>query len=319
MHRNPSASRDCATTMTAEAPAPNDPLAPERIARLSRCVAVAPGRCLGIAEFNPSDAPPILYFHGFPSCRVEPAILDIPGVRIIGIDRPGYGLSDDANWTSSALSNFARDVMAMADALGLQRVALFGMSGGAPYAAAVAAAHPERVSALALVSGLGPPEAPGMGEGRIALLRALGQSGRPGRLAFALARRTIMSESATAFFLRFRRMVADFECARDAAAFTDVFAFRLMSCWREALAPSVRGAIADAQAYGTPWPFSLEDVRVPTYIFHGLEDRIVPASVGQFAAQRIPKAEGHFMPEEGHISLIVNHWRTIMAVLLRHA
>jgi pimeloyl-ACP methyl ester carboxylesterase len=134
-----------------------------------------------------------------------------------------------------------------------------------------------------------------------------------------VARRTIMSESATAFFIRFRRIVADFECARDAEAFTDVFAYRLMKCWREALARSAAGAIADAQAYGTPWPFALEDIRVPTYVFHGLEDRIVPASIGQFAAERIPKAQAQIMPEEGHISLIVNHWRTIMASLLRHA
>jgi pimeloyl-ACP methyl ester carboxylesterase len=240
-------------------------------------------------------------------------------VRIIGIDRPGYGLSDEAAGIGSALSNFARDVVALADALDLPRIALFGMSGGAPYAAAVAAAIPNRVSALALVSGLGPPEAPGMGEGRVALLRALGQSGRPGRLVFSLTRRTIMSESATAFFLRFRRVVTEFECARDAEAFTDVFAYRLMTCWREALARSAAGAIADAQAYGTPWPFSLEEIRVPTYVFHGLEDKIVPASIGQFAAERIPKAQGQFMPEEGHISLIVNHWSAITAALLRHA
>jgi len=305
--------------MTDEAVAPDDPLAAERIARLSRRVAVAPGRHLGIAEFSPDDSPPIFYFHGFPSCRMEPAILDVSGVRIIGIDRPGYGLSNEPTEKGLALVNFARDVVALADTLRLSRIALFGMSGGAPYAAAVAATFPARVSALALVSGLGPPEAPGMETGRVALLRALGQSGRPGRLVFSLARRTIMSESATAFFLRFRRIVAEFECARDAEAFTDVFAYRLMTCWREALMRSAAGAIADAQAYGTPWPFALEDIRVPTYIFHGLEDRIVPASIGQFAAERIPKVECHLMPEEGHISLIANHWSAITTALLKHA
>jgi pimeloyl-ACP methyl ester carboxylesterase len=304
--------------MAVEALKTDDPLSPEQIGRASQSIRIAPGRDIGIAEFGPRKGPAVIYFHGFPSCRVEPAILDIPGVRIIGIDRPGYGLSDAAPWNGAPLAEFACDVAAVADHLGLERFALFGMSGGAPYATAVAAAYPQRVSALALVSGLGPPEAPGMSEGRVGLLRALGQSGRPGRLVFTLARRTIRSESATAFFLRFRRIVAEFECARDAEAFTDVFAYRLMTCWREALRRSAHGALADAKAYGTPWPFRLEDIRVPTCIYHGLEDRIVPASIGQFAAQRIPRAQSHLIGSEGHISLIVNHWNAIMADLLRH-
>jgi pimeloyl-ACP methyl ester carboxylesterase len=315
VQRFASVSRDSAITMTAEPRMTEDPFDPERVAQLSRRVAIAPGRHLGIAEFGPTDVPPILYFHGFPSSRLEPAILDIAGVRVIGVDRPGYGLSDAVPWKGTPLADFARDAVTLADALGLGRFALLGMSGGAPYAAALAAAFPDRVSALALVSGLGPPEAPGMAEGRVGFLRLLGKSGLPGHFVFSALRHMVLSQNATDFFVQFRSVVAGFECPRDAEAFTEAFAYRLMSCWREGLAPSTEGALADARAYSMPWPFALEDIRVPTFVFHGLKDRVVPASIGQFAAAHIPGAEGHFIPEEGHASLIVNHWRAIMTAL----
>lgn len=295
-----------------------NPLTPERIARISRRVEVRPGRFLGIAEFGSKQDPPILYCHGFPSCRIEPGILDINGLYILGIDRPGYALSADASCDGNPLVSFARDALSLANALSLPRFMLLGISGGTPYAAAVAALAPKRVVSLALVSGLGPPEAPGMAEGRIGLLRMLGQSGRPGRLALSLARGAILSEGTTRMFLRLRRMVAEFECARDAEAFTDDFAARLLTCWREALSRSTAGALADARAYGLPWPFPLEDICVPADVFHGLEDRIVPATIGEYVAQRIPGAHAHLLPHEGHISLIVHHWRAVMTALLRH-
>jgi pimeloyl-ACP methyl ester carboxylesterase len=304
--------------MPAKAPARATPLTPERIAGISKRVEIRTGRLLGVAAFGSRQAPPILYCHGFPGCRIEPGILAIEGLHIIGIDRPGYALSSDARPEGNALHSFARDAVRLADALAIPRFALLGLSGGAPYAAAIAALAPERVASLALVSGLGPPEAPGMAEGRIGVLRLLGQAGRPGGLALSLARRAILSKSATDMFVRLRRAVAKFECARDAEAFTADFASGLLACWREALYRSTAGARADARAYGEPWPFALEDIRVPTYVFHGLEDRIVPATIGDYVAQRIPGAEACVLPNEGHISLIVNHWRAVMTALLRH-
>ena len=71
-----------------------DPFSPAEIARVSRRVTLPDGRGLGYAEFGPPDGPAVLYFHGWPSSRLEPAILGAGGVRIIAVDRPGYGLSD---------------------------------------------------------------------------------------------------------------------------------------------------------------------------------------------------------------------------------
>ncbi len=296
----------------------DDPFTAQAIARVSRRIEIAPGRTLGIAEYGPKHGPAILYFHGFPSSRIEPAILPLGAHRIIGIDRPGYGLSDPHPTGRNPLDGFADDVVALTDILELKRFALFGMSGGAPYAAALAARHKDRVAALALVSGLGPPKAPGMDKGRASLLLAFGRSALPRALIFRTARRVLISSHAQAQFVRFRRSIAKMESPRDAEAYTDLFARRLMACWREGIARSSAGAEADAAAYTRPWNFGYEDIAAPTTIYHGLADGIVPCAIGQHAATRMPRAESHFIPEEGHISLIVNHHPAIISTLLRH-
>jgi pimeloyl-ACP methyl ester carboxylesterase len=139
--------------------ATQDPFSPAEIARVSRRVTLPDGRGLGYAEYGPAEGPPVLYFHGWPSSRLEPAILGTSGIRIISVDRPGYGLSDAVSGRRNRkLADWPRDIRILLKALSISRFALFGMSGGAPYAAMVAAAMPDQVAALALVSGLGPPD-----------------------------------------------------------------------------------------------------------------------------------------------------------------
>ena len=67
----------------------------------------------------------------------------------VGVNRPGYGTSTP---TDSTMSSVADDAVAVLDLLGLDRVAVLGMSVGGAYAAALAARHPDRVAALAVVA-----------------------------------------------------------------------------------------------------------------------------------------------------------------------
>ena len=56
------------------------------------------GRRLGCAEFGDPEGTPGFYFHGHPGSRLEAQLADQAawdlGVRIIALDRPGYGRSD---------------------------------------------------------------------------------------------------------------------------------------------------------------------------------------------------------------------------------
>ena len=66
------------------------------------------GRRLGYAEYGDPDAMPVLYCHGFPSCRLEPSMLPVSGIRLIALDRPGYGCPtrcpDVRCWTGRVMS-----------------------------------------------------------------------------------------------------------------------------------------------------------------------------------------------------------------------
>jgi len=293
-----------------------DPFSPAEIARVSRRITLPDGRGLGFAEFGPPDGPVILYFHGFPSSRLEPAILGAGGVRIIAVDRPGYGLSDAVTGVRPRrLADWPRDIKCLLQSLGIERFAVFGMSGGAPYAAAVAATMPDQVAGLALVSGLGPPEAAGMSQGRVGLLLGFGRSPFRRRVVFNIVRRTLLAEQNDARLLMMRRRFIN-ASKRDAAAFTDEFGHRLLCCWREGLRRGIEGAASDARIYGEPWPFPLGGIRVPTDIWHGEDDRIVPASIGHAYAEALPNARSTFLPGEGHISLIATHLDDVLDRLL---
>ena len=122
-----------------------------------RIVRLADGRALAYAEWGAPDGFPVFGFHGSPGSRRTHLGEEAPrsaDVRLILPDRPGFGLSDPQ--PGRALLDWPRDVAALADHLGVDRFAVYGFSGGGPYALACAWAMPERVTAAAVVGGEGP-------------------------------------------------------------------------------------------------------------------------------------------------------------------
>src|SRR5947209_6974833 len=84
--------------------------------------------------------------------------------RVITVDRPGMGLSDFQ--PGRKVLDWPADVAALADALGLNRFAVLGFSGGCPFALACAFRLPERVTVLGIVSGVVPDDLLGPGAAR---------------------------------------------------------------------------------------------------------------------------------------------------------
>ncbi|KAI0855098.1 alpha/beta hydrolase [Xylaria cubensis] len=128
----------------------------------SQTVKLPDGRILGFAEYGSPTGKPIFFFHGFPSSRLEAAgilkLVKRKDLRIIAPERPGFGLS-----TFNArhrITDWPADVRALATHLGLNRFAILGGSGGAPYALACARALPaEMLSAVGLLAPAAPWEA----------------------------------------------------------------------------------------------------------------------------------------------------------------
>ena len=128
--------------------------------RTSQRVRLPDGRRLGFAEYGPPDGVPVMAFHGIPGSRLlgSPDDQAVGPLRLIGVDRPGFGLSDYQR--RRRLLDWPRDVAALADALNLERFAVLGGSAGGPYALACAYAMPDRLTTVAVVNGMAPFDRP---------------------------------------------------------------------------------------------------------------------------------------------------------------
>lgn len=100
------------------------------------------GHALGYAVYGAQDpnTATVFYFHGLLSSRLEAAILSQPaaqlGLRIISIDRPGFGLSTFQ--PNRSVLSFTSDVQELADYLRVPAFSILANTGGAPYALACA-------------------------------------------------------------------------------------------------------------------------------------------------------------------------------------
>lgn len=114
----------------------------------------------GLVEFaDLGRGSPILYFHGTGAGADAVAALEQPliddGFRLLIPHRPGYfGTPLKGNRTSSDCANLAARLL---DSLGIEQVAVLGMSSGAMAAAAFASIHPTRTSALVLECAMSHP------------------------------------------------------------------------------------------------------------------------------------------------------------------
>ena len=116
------------------------------------------GQVLAWTEYGDPAGAPVLYHHGWPGSRLEARFAHEPaialGLRIIAPDRPGYGASTQTS--TRTLGDWPADAAALVDHLGVHRFVALGISGGAPYALACAAALPGRVTRVCIVSAMGP-------------------------------------------------------------------------------------------------------------------------------------------------------------------
>ena len=278
------------------------------------------------------DGPAVVFLHGCPDTRhaayVGDAAARRAGVRLVAVNRPGYGRSDAS---SSTHSSVADDVAATTSALGIDRFAVLGMSIGGPYAAACAARHPDRVSRLGLVAspGMAPAMQPPVhrddldaaGQRFYARLAAVSVEGaevlvRPGYLAWVAGIRPEDPDDA-ALVNRWLAALSPVDAAIVRRQATDAIAQSV----REALAQP-DGYVRDAAISFREWDFDIGDVGVLTHIWCGDRDANAPLRNARWLAQRIRAAdrsrvELHVLAGTGHLAALHDHWDEILRALTR--
>jgi pimeloyl-ACP methyl ester carboxylesterase len=236
----------------------------------------------------------VFWHHGTPNVGAPPEPL-FPAaarrrVRWVSHDRPGYGGSTPR--PGRDVASAAADVAAVADALGIERFAVMGHSGGGPHALACAALLPDRVLGVVSVSGLAPIDAAGldwfagMAPGGAAELRAAAEG--PAALEALLATSEFDPEQFT---------------PADHAALEGDWSW--LNTVVTAAQPALPGPMVDDDvAYVSPWGFDPQQVLAPTLFVHGAADRVVPSAHSEWLARQCPSAELWLVPDEGHISAL---------------
>jgi pimeloyl-ACP methyl ester carboxylesterase len=237
---------------------------------------------------------PVFWHHGTPNIGSPPAPLfpaaERLGLRWVSYDRPGYGGSTPD--PGRDLGSAADLVSSVADALGIDRFAVMGHSGGGSHALACGALLPDRVLGMVSIAGLAPFDAGGLD-----WFAGMAASGVDSLRAAAMGR---------AEKQRYEASGAEYDpefTPADEAALAGGWSW-LLEVVRPALAQGPGGLIDDDLAYVAPWGADVEQITAPTLLLHGERDRVVPSAHGKWLADRCPAAELRLSPDEGHISIL---------------
>lgn len=258
------------------------------------------GRRLGVAEFGSRSPLPVVYMHGFIGSRLEPGTIEFDDTNIIAFDRPGYGRTDLQRLPS--LRAWGTDVAEALVQLGVADCILVGVSTGAPYALAVAAALGARAKRVILAGGIAGPEVLETAGGTALVLSMLGRRGsRTGRFLHRLlnfARATRLDRRLLAMVVAGER-----EALERQGLATEVLHARLLQSFRAGNRRGLRGALADARLVAQPWDFAVGEVTTEVELLHGADDPVVPPAHAHWYAAHLPCARLSMTPGELHLSM----------------
>ena len=91
---------------------------------------------------------------------------------------------------------------------------------------------------------------------------------------------------------------------------------RALAFVREAVRQGTEGCVQDYRIFGSPWGFSLSEIRVPVQIWEGADDRTGPPGYRAFLQRHIAGATVTVVPGEGHLSLLPHQAPAILAALV---
>lgn len=263
-------------------------------------VKVGGGRELAFTDIGHPGGPCVFFFHGAPMSRLHLVSLEdqfaAQGLRVMSPDRPGYGRSSPQPGRSMA--DWATDVAALADALGIERFIVAAHSSGGPYAVACCALLTDRVLAGAVVAGVTDMAWPDAWDGYI---ESEAQLMRMPDESAAIA---WCSERFGADGSRFLSEPFDLP-EPDVARLADkTFEKALTSTMVEAFRQGVIGYAQDAYLQGRPWPFDASRISVPVDVVHGELDTLLPMAHSRHTAGLIAGSTFRTFPGHGHLTIV---------------
>jgi pimeloyl-ACP methyl ester carboxylesterase len=287
-------------------------------AAVERTVSLPDGRRVAVREGGDLDGAPVLFHHGTPASRHQAGLVEAAarrrGVRVISVNRPGYGAAPD---TPPSLASVGADTVAVARAVGVREFVTAGVSGGGPYALATAIAGGGKVVEVVVVAGIGPwriiqDAVPGDPERELLSLTD------EGRVEAALTGFRALAVADHRGLLEMDDDEAMVDAYLDGAPGDDLgwLDREKKLSWaadlREALA-RFDGYARDNVAWGGDWDIDVTAIGCPVRLYYGDQDRLVPPAHGRWLSERIPSATLVTLPGAGHGTASFGYWDDIFA------
>ncbi len=264
-------------------------------------IAVGSRRELAYTDMGDPGWPCVFFFHGAPMSRLHLVYLEqqftATRMRVISPDRPAYGGSSPQPGRS--IADWPSDVIAIADALGIDRFVVAGHSSGGSYAVACAALLPDRVRAGFVFGGVTDMGWPGAWDGYIGSERELMRL--PDEAAAVAWCEQRYGADGSGFL-----DASDLEFPEpDNALLTEESAgSALMSAVTEAFRQGVGGYAQDIVLQGRPWPFDPASIVVPFQVVHGEFDALVPLAHSRHTSELIQGSQLRVLPGHGHMTTV---------------
>jgi pimeloyl-ACP methyl ester carboxylesterase len=248
----------------------------------------------------------LVYFEGTPMAgppeRAVARAAERSGLRIVSIIRPGYATS--TRLPGRSVADVVPDTEEVLSHLGVGDCVVAGWSGGGPHALACAARLPQ-ARAVACIAGVAPYGVEGldflagMGEDNVEEF-TVALAGEEQLRSFVEAAAAVMKDLQPSQLVE---AMASLLPQSDLDVLDDDHAADLASGFRAAVRNGVDGWLDDDLAFTRPWGFDLGEISVPTFIWQGDADLMVPFGHGRWLASKLPGAVTHFTEGAGHVSI----------------
>jgi pimeloyl-ACP methyl ester carboxylesterase len=269
------------------------------------------GRTLQVGTLGEPSGQTVLFHHGTPGSvnlvRMLAPLADDGSLFIVTTSRAGYGKSSRLEGRDVAA--VVSDARAALDSLGRSDYVVVGWSGGGPHALACAALDAPRCLAAWSLAGVVPTTmdfdwTDGMGPENVEEF-ALAKAGGPeyeARMAFygdafSTSTKDNIIELFGGLLSEPDKAVMEPESARE----------DFVASMHQGFEMGWRGFFDDDEAMMKEWGFDPTSIAVPVAVWFGQHDLMVPPTHGEWLVKNLPTATKSFFPDDGHVSLVVNH------------
>jgi pimeloyl-ACP methyl ester carboxylesterase len=267
---------------------------------------LADGRQLDYRVSGPDGGTPLVFHHGTPGSVVPVRAIERAaherGLRLVTFSRAGYGGS--ARTAGRRVVDVVSDTAAVLAAIGASESYVAGWSGGGPHTLACAA-RLDGVKAALVIAGVGPSTATdldflaGMGQDNLDEFGEAAAGEDRIRAYLDAARPGLQRATAAELITEMASLLPEI----DRAALTDEYGEDMAASFHEALRTGIDGWLDDDLAFLDYWGFELDEIQVPTSLWQGTADLMVPPSHGEWFSRHLPRATVTILEGEGHLSL----------------